>query len=1078
MAGTVKKITWEVRIAGQKVPNVVSVESSAGFEQINSEAGIVVSFRPSWVEEGQTATIWATRGSLSGQIFGGEVNQVDWEYAPGLVKIVCRDLLARTRLEWGGDEYEYTSQDDAAVIRNLLEKMGIPSSAASIESSSWTLGTVESLILKEGVAPYSLIAPIDDLAGYRTYSLTTGVIVRRRISGVPGASGSLTFSKGVNILTNARRSRTRDGIVNRVIVTGVDYEGLTVGGPGVGEASAPNPYIPNPPGYITESIQSNLVEDDAKALEIATRRVSDKNRRPEGLDFQIPFDPRAQPGMTVLVEHSSLETGSATVFVSYVGHSLSSSGALTTLRTTGGNLSGFALQDPVASFDVQLFREGEDTGSGVNTILVGVADGSASFDPDGTIASYAWAISATGGTPDPTSGSSSVFRFTVDGATTEIVLALTVTDADVGTNTLSRTISITSSVLLVEDLYLAYGDVACSSDGEQTWRTATPASGSATCLASFAPDWGEAWGTSTGHVYATFDKLQSALVDLGQPHGAVACTAIWVHELDQTRLWAGFSDGKVYKGVVDTVAHTCAFTLAGTIPDSPVYEIRESYGTLGELRATAGASYYYSATAGASWTLVYTFDVAARMTAGFDQNIATGLNSTPPIFGEDITPTVPGGVTHLRGVTFGWRTQALYATDDAAGLYTSDDTFAALTAHADTLDAIGNHMIRSGNIDGPVIYASIGDGTGVNNGFQKWIPGTKQPFYIKKTGSAAGHQLGFGPAHPPPLAYRIYAGWDNANPGGMSVWDAGTWTNRALGTSGTNVRCIYLAASPTDPDKVLGIFNKAGAPNAGTEVDTSGATVQGYGGWAHSPLWYWDGATWTEVSLTKPGSGLGGNELMYTVEWAADGSGWLTTLASAGSAGGAYYYGVAGTASAPVPTPAQSLPVMRSGLDGDFILQQTNGGGKVSYLNGATLTQPTGATATYTFAGMDRVFGSRQMVIVDSSGNILGAGDYRAAQPVIILPSLNARTLTSAVDALYMVDGTGALYRIVNPFTGGVGTLLSTIAVGAPRSDRQSQTVVAITGSTSVFLVVGGTGLTLAGPAGKTLSGAVEVVTE
>lgn len=749
MSITVKKITWEVRVGGRVVPRVIEISASAGFEQVNSECTIVTTARPSWVDEGLPVTVWASNGALSGQIFGGEVNQIDWEYAPGKVQIVCRDLLARTRLDWGGDDYDYTNQDDAAIIRNLLEKMAIPSHVASIQSSSWTLGTIEPITLKAGVAPYSLISEIDDLAGYKTYSLTSGIIVRRRVSGIPGLIGALTFTKGVDILTNARRSRTRDGIVNRCIVTGVDYEGLTIGGPGVGEASAPNAYIPDPPGFITQTIQSNLVEDDPKALEIATRIVGDKNRRPEGLDIQVPFDPRVQPGMTITVNHADLETGSAAVSVSYVQHALSSSGAITTMRTSGGNLSGYTdLQPPVASFDLQLFREGEDTGSGVDPLIVGVADGSQSYDPDGAIVSYAWAASVDAGAVTPSSGSAAAFRFLISGAATEITISLTVTDGDSLTDALDRVIPLTSDALYVEDLYVAYGDVACSSDGEQTWRTATPASGSAISLAAFAPDWGEVFGTTTGHVYATFDKLLTALVDLGQPNGTADCTALWVHEVDQTRLWAGFDDGKVYAAIVDVGAHTATFTLAGTIPDAPVVEVRESYGATGELRATAGTGYYYSANGGASWSLVHTFDVASRMAAGFDQNMAAGLNSTPPISGEDVTPTVPGGVTHLRGLTFGWRTQALYATDDAAGLYTTDDTFAALTAHADTLDGQGNHLIRSGNVDG-VLYASIGDGTGMNNGFQKWLPDVAAPFYVYQTGSAAGLMLGYGPARLP-----------------------------------------------------------------------------------------------------------------------------------------------------------------------------------------------------------------------------------------------------------------------------------------------------------------------------------------
>lgn len=887
---TTQSITYDARIAGRTVPNVIEITTSAGFDQINSEATIWTTARPSWADERTAVEIWVKNsGTGTGQIFGGEVTGFNWTYAPTKIGIICGDLLARTRDAWGGDDYEYTSQASDAIVRNALEKKSIPSSKAHIEGSGWVTGTINPVELKSGDDVYdTLIAPLDDVEGYKTFSLTSGVIVRQRVTGIPGASAALTFSKGVEILANPRRNRTAIGIVNRVIWTGVDYEGLTVGGPGVGEASAPNPYVTDPSGFTTERLQSNLIETDGDALTFARQRVSDKNRRPENGEFRFPLDPRVQPGMTVQIVHPDLEYGTLTAFCMNVQHSISSAGALTTIRTTGGNISGAALQAPVANFTVQLYLEGEDTGSGVNSVVVGVCDGSQSYDPDGTIASYAWTVTGTGGTPAPSSGSGSTFRFAVTGAT-QVVVTLVVTDADAQTGTMALTVPISSSAVLVEDLYLAYGNVACSSDGEQTWRTATPASGNATCLAAFAPAWGEVWGTSTGHIYATFDKLETALIDFGAPHGAVACTALWVHEVDQTRLWAGFSDGKVYQGTVDTTGQTCTFTLAGTITGGPsIVEIRESYGTFGELRATAGTSYYYSVDSGASWTLVHTFDTAWRMAAGFDTNLASGLNDAAPIYDEDGTPpTVPGGVTHIRGLTFGWRTQALYATDNAANLYTTDSTFAALTEHTDNLNARGNHMIRSGNIDGPVIYIGVGDGTGVNNGFQKWIPDVKAPFYIRKTGSAQGYMIGYGALHAPPVQIELLM----VDKTGGGVWHqvGGIWADATgdLTISSRNWRGITV--SPVDKADWI-IWEKAHAYRTtnggvnwtelahGVGTDLTNVGVTGLNTFAFSP----DGTSW---AFTAEGYDAGFNThqgLAYrgTATTVSGGHFWNTTGSS------------------------------------------------------------------------------------------------------------------------------------------------------------------------------------------------------
>jgi hypothetical protein len=805
IASTIQRITLEARVDGRSVSEVIEVSVSMGFDQVNAQATLYTRTRPSWAEETKSVEIWAGYNGETALIFRGELSGISWEDGPGRVGLDCRDLLARTRLEWQGETVEETNIDSAAMVRHILEIYGIPSSAAHIEGSGWTMGTIFPVTLKKGETGFALIQRIDALEGYRTFTDSAGVIRRMRVSGNPGASGAYTITTA-QLIERPRRVRTLDGIANACIVTGLTYEGLTVGGEGVAEASAPNPYVPSPPGFVGSSIQDDLIEDDATALAIARREVSDKNRRPEGLELQIVGDPRIQPAMTLAVTEPALETGTANVFVEHVAHQIGAT-FTTTLKTTGGSLSGFVAGVPVAIFDVRMVLEGEDTGSGVSGLIVGVCDGSQSYDPDGTIASYSWAISATGATPGPTSGSGPIQRFTVPSTATDITIALTVTDNDTLTDTLSRTIPVDTSTMLVEDLYTAEGSiVACSSDGEQTWREQTPASGDATCLAAFAPGWGQIWGTDSGHIYATFDKLLSALVDLGQPAGANACTAVFAHEQDDTRLWAAFDDGRVYFGTVDTTAQTIVWALQGTVPDGPVREIRESYGTFGELRATAGAGYYYSADAGNSWSLVHAFDTAWRMAAGFDTNLASGLNDAAPLYDEDGTPpTLPGGVEHIRGLSFGLKQQELYAADDLAQLYLGSGPTFDLSAHADSAPAGVNHMIRSGNID-RVVYMAVGDGTGLN-GFAKWIPDTKAPWMIRRTALRAGAMIGYGPLHTPErLAYTILMLPEGASGDADSLFitrDGGViWSSKALPEANKS-DWQWIEANPFDKNTLL-----------------------------------------------------------------------------------------------------------------------------------------------------------------------------------------------------------------------------------------------------------------------------------
>src|SRR5262249_29400552 len=151
-----------------------------------------------------------------------------------------------------------------------------------------------------------------------------------------------------------------------------------------------------PPGEVADEIQSDLVEDNTKAQEIAAREVGDRNRRPEYLELVVIGNPLIQAGQTIGVTHEDVGADNAHVFVEHVDQNISSSGYTTTIRTTGGNLSGYDASPvtaaPVASFVLTLYLESIDTGSSIQTVYIGVADGSASFDPDGTIASYAWTI--------------------------------------------------------------------------------------------------------------------------------------------------------------------------------------------------------------------------------------------------------------------------------------------------------------------------------------------------------------------------------------------------------------------------------------------------------------------------------------------------------------------------------------------------------------------------------------------------------------------------------------------------------------------------------------------------------------
>ena len=173
------------------------------------------------------------------------------------------------------------------------------------------------------------------------------------------------FSKGhlqLNRIISNTSDRTVEGIINRCVVTGVEYEGLIIGGPGIGEASAGNPFVPSPPDFVSEAINDQLIEDNTTALAVARRIVADKNRRPERITVESVFNPRLVPASVVTIVAPSLSLNGR-YLIDTVRHSIAGASARTTITTLGGALVNAETNlAPVASFLVQFVQEARPFG--------------------------------------------------------------------------------------------------------------------------------------------------------------------------------------------------------------------------------------------------------------------------------------------------------------------------------------------------------------------------------------------------------------------------------------------------------------------------------------------------------------------------------------------------------------------------------------------------------------------------------------------------------------------------------------------------------------------------------------------
>lgn len=200
----------------------------------------------------------------------------------------------------------YTNMEDGAIITNLAEAAGVEVSMHIIQSSGILRGTIYDVILKAGQAFWSLIRGdqgMDVIAGYITFEDVPGRIVRAPYNVDPLTIAD-TAAEGTNILTATRTPRGTESIYNRAIVYGLEYEGATIGGIGVGDYSLPNSNID---GYNPLVLRTNMVESDSDALASATQIVNHNNFPKDEANITVIGNTGANVGQTWQLNSATLD---------------------------------------------------------------------------------------------------------------------------------------------------------------------------------------------------------------------------------------------------------------------------------------------------------------------------------------------------------------------------------------------------------------------------------------------------------------------------------------------------------------------------------------------------------------------------------------------------------------------------------------------------------------------------------------------------------------------------------------------------------------------------------------------------
>lgn len=510
---------YRLKIGGRQVYDVIMVERDASFDQFAASLKITVAneylFTPDSIN---TVVLEEGYNGYYAVTFTGYVDDCIVGRFPNTWEIQCRDVLKKAVDTWLDDEgVEYNMTQADAAVSDLLGRAGL--TALDIGSTNFTIGDVNPAKFKL-VSIMDAVLQIAALIGWHVWATSDGVVHFHYKKPLPGTSVFWDYQTQDNIL-GYRYTKTDRNLRNKIVVVG--YDDIRA------EASAPSPYVANPPTYRTAILSSELIDTQQMAQVIANWMLGDLNHLTESVEMDIQANPLLNVGHTITID--LVEDGySAEYFIfSLRATNNGDSGEfMMHLVCVGGKSSPIDYVPPGSDDD-----PGTDPGTGQYptpsfSFVVGVFgdpsyivyfNASASFSPGAAIVSYAW---------DWGDGSSDLFsvpfathRYAAVGAYT---VTLTVTDANGLYASVSQLVHAgdqSSGQLAQRVLYMAGGGrIYGSPDGGQKWYfTDLPVPQAASSLAASKNtdpddelDTGVALTSSNNHLYGIYGYGQSNAV--------------------------------------------------------------------------------------------------------------------------------------------------------------------------------------------------------------------------------------------------------------------------------------------------------------------------------------------------------------------------------------------------------------------------------------------------------------------------------------------------------------------------------------------------------------------------------------
>ena len=415
-------------------------------------------------------------------------------------------------------------------------------------------------------------------------------------------------------------------------------------------------------------------------------------------ELEVTFNPFVRKFSTGLINIPYLGFNSSRVFTRRVRHEATSDGPKTYIDAWGGSrLGGTLEQDPFAAFTFQVDREV----MGTAVYLVYSVDASASFDPDGTIASYAWTCNRT--TTPSSLPATKIMQFRVAATvTTPLTLTLTVTDADGNTGTLAIDLPTAADAteMQIPAIFAALETrMSATPDGGSNWNDIASLSGDEVSVDAKPADGLQSgiacYGYTDGSIKRTTDFALTSTTVLAADAANGTILEVWWDKNVPTRVWAGCSTGRLLRSNDDGVTWALHKAFAS---NEPIYRIATPDGS--------NSVWCFGGRGDDTSTLMrYQFDVGG--TGG-----GTAFVSVP-VGGELATALVGAGSSlHVRSAASGQDGELIILLNGAVPAGSQDNIFRTATvfdpAGAGWVAATG---LTAGLTDGREIVPDATPGT-------------------------------------------------------------------------------------------------------------------------------------------------------------------------------------------------------------------------------------------------------------------------------------------------------------------------------------------------------------------------------